>query len=64
MVNKDDLVDGWIQDAKLAYNDALDIGLVKGKVFKIGEHITLTTIQTLSRLGADKLKNCIRKFPC
>ena len=56
VVNKDDLVDGWIQDAKLAYNDALDIGLVKGKVFKIGEHITLTTIQTLSRLGADKLK--------
>ena len=54
VVNKDDLVDGWIQDAKLCYKD-LDIGLVKGKVFKIGEHITLTTIQTLSRLGEKKL---------
>ena len=54
VVNKDDLVDGWTQDAKLCYKD-LDIGLVKGKVFKIGEHITLTTIQTLSRLGDKKL---------
>lgn len=55
VVNKDDLVDGWIQDAKLCYKD-LDIGLVKGKVFKIGKHITLTTIQTLSRLGDKKLE--------
>lgn len=54
VVNKDDLVDGWIQDAKLCYKD-LDIGLVKGQVFKIGKHITLTTIQTLSRLGEKKL---------
>ena len=54
VVNKDDLVDGWAQDAKLCYKD-LDIGLVKGKTFKIGEHITLTTIQTLSRLGDKKL---------
>lgn len=55
VVNKDDLVDGWMQDAKLAYGDTLDIGLVKGKTFVIGEHITLTTIQTLSRLGSVKL---------
>ena len=54
VVNKDDLVDGWIQDAKLCYKD-LDIGLVKGQAFKIGKHITLTTIQTLSRLGEKKL---------
>lgn len=54
VVNKDDLVDGWTQDAKLCYKD-LDVGLVKGQVFKIGKHITLTTIQTLSRLGEKKL---------
>ena len=61
VVNKDDLVDGWIQDAKLCYKD-LDIGLVKGKVFKIGEHITLTTIQTLSRLGDKKLEELRSKI--
>ena len=56
VVNKDDLVDGWTQDAKLCYKD-LDVGLVKGQVFKIGKHITLTTIQTLSRLGEKKLND-------
>ena len=61
VVNKDDLVDGWIQDAKLCYKD-LDIGLVKGQVFKIGEHITLTTIQTLSRLGDKKLEELQSKI--
>lgn len=61
IVNKDDLVDGWIQDANLGYK-GLDIGLVKGKDFKIGEHITLTTIQTLSRLGDKKLNELRSKI--
>lgn len=55
VVNKDDLVDGWTKDAKLCYGN-IEVGLVKGKVFKIGEQITITTIQTLSRLGDKKLE--------
>lgn len=54
VVNKDDLVDGWTKDVKLCYGD-IEVGLVKGKAFKIGEQITITTIQTLSRLGDKKL---------
>ena len=41
VVNKDDLIEGWKKDIELAYN---------------GEAFTLTTIQTLSRLGEVKLK--------
>lgn len=55
VVNKDDLVDGWTQDIKLCFGEDVEVGLVKGKVFKIGEQFTLTTIQTLSRLGKEKL---------
>lgn len=56
VVNKDDLIEGWKKDIELAYNGEADVGLVKGKVFKLGKHFTLTTIQTLSRLGEVKLK--------
>ena len=66
VVNKDDLVDGWEKDAQLCYGD-LEIGLVKGKVFNIGEQITITTIQTLSKLGdikLDKLKASISMLIC
>ena len=55
IVNKDDLVDGWTQDAKLCFGDDFKVGLVKGREFKI-EDITITTIQTLSKLGNEKLK--------
>lgn len=55
VVNKDDLVDGWTQDIKLCFGEDIKVGLVKGRVFKIGEQFTLTTIQTLSRLGKEKL---------
>lgn len=55
VVNKDDLVDGWKNDIKLCYGE-IGVGLVKGKHFNIGEQFTITTIQTLSRLGENKLK--------
>lgn len=66
IVNKDDLIDGWQKDALLCYGE-IEIGLVKGKVFNIGKQITLTTIQTLSRLGdekLDKLKESISMLIC
>lgn len=56
VVQKDDLIAGWTKDAKMCYGEDLDVGLVKGKVFNIGQHITLTTIQTLSKLGDEKIE--------
>lgn len=56
VVNKDDLIEGWKKDIELAFNGEADVGLVKGKEFNIGKHFTLCTIQTLVRLGENKLK--------
>lgn len=44
------------KDIELAFNGEADVGLVKGKEFNIGKHFTLCTIQTLVRLGENKLK--------
>ncbi len=62
VVNKDDLVDGWMNDIKLCFGDGIDVGLVKGKAFKIGKHFTVTTIQTLSRLGDKKLEQLFKNI--
>ena len=56
VVNKDDLVAGWKKDIEDCYGGEADVGIVKGKIFKIGAHFTITTIQTLSRLGELKIK--------
>ena len=56
VVNKDDLVAGWKKDIEDCFGGEADVGIVKGKEFKIGKHFTITTIQTLSRLGDVKLQ--------
>lgn len=55
IVNKDDLISGWKDDAKLCFGEDFKPGLIKAKKFDIGEQITLATIQTLSKLPEDKL---------
>jgi len=51
IVHKDDLVDGWKKDAKLALGlRPRQVGIIKAKEFRIGKQITITTIQTLSKL--------------
>lgn len=63
IVHKDDLVDGWKKDCKQAYGlRPKQVGLIKGKVFRIGKQITVTTIQTLSRLSPEKLKELRETF--
>lgn len=55
IVHKDDLIDGWKLDCKLALGlRPKQVGLIKGKVFRLGGWITLATIQTLSKL------NCVQ----
>lgn len=62
VVNKDDLIAGWRDDAKLCFGDNFKCGLIKAKKFDIGECITLATIQTLSKLPVDKLEEIKKEF--
>ena len=62
VVNKDDLIAGWRDDAKLCFGDKFKCGLIKAKKFEIGEFITLATIQTLCKLPSDKLEEVKKTF--
>ena len=62
LVHKDDLVVGWTKDIKLCFGDDIDIGLIKAKSRKVGEQITIATVQTLSRMSEDELKNLVNEF--
>lgn len=62
VVHKDDLVKGWQDDIKLAFNGELKSGLIKAKKFEIGEQITIATIQTLSKLPEETLNSLLDKF--
>ena len=62
VVNKDDLIAGWRDDAKLCFGEDFKCGLIKAKKFDIGEYITLATIQTLSKLPEDKLEEVKSTF--
>lgn len=62
LVHKDDLVVGWQKDIKLCFGDNIDIGLIKAKSRKIGEQITIATVQTLSRMNEDEFSNLVNEF--
>ncbi|MBP3887953.1 MAG: DEAD/DEAH box helicase family protein [Cellulosilyticum sp.] len=51
LVHKNDLVTGWQKDIKQCFGDEIKCGLIKAKSRIIGEQITISTVQTLSRLG-------------
>lgn len=55
VVHKDDLVSGWKADAELCFGGELETGLIKASKRKIGEQITIATIQTLNRLSEEDL---------
>lgn len=63
IVNKDDLVTGWINDAKITLGlRNKEVGLIKGKQFYLGKQLTVTTIQTLSKLPPDKISLLYKEF--
>lgn len=62
LVHKDDLVVGWKKDIELCFGGKADVGLIKAKSRKVGSHITIATVQTLSRMGSDELKKYINEF--
>lgn len=62
LVHKDDLVEGWKNDIKLCFGDAVRPGIIKAKKREIGEHITIATVQTLSRMSSDELSKYTNEF--
>lgn len=63
IVQKDDLIDQWKQDCRLALGlRPKQIGLIKAKTYRIGRQITLATIQTLSKIKGDKLRDLQEYF--
>jgi superfamily II DNA or RNA helicase len=63
IVQKDDLVDGWTQDAKVIFGlKPKEVGLIKAKDYRIGKHVTVTTIQTLSKLPPEKIRELHKIF--
>jgi superfamily II DNA or RNA helicase len=57
VVQKDDLVDGWTQDAKVILGlKPKEVGKIKAKEYRLGRHVTVTTIQTLSKLPPEKIR--------
>lgn len=56
VVHKDDLVRGWINDIKLAFNNKVIPGIIKAKKRSIGGFITIATVQTLGNLSEKDLE--------
>jgi superfamily II DNA or RNA helicase len=55
VVHKDDLVIGWMNDIKEAFEGKVKAGLIKAQKRVIGDFITIATIQTLNRLKPAEL---------
>lgn len=62
LVHKDDLVEGWKKDISLCYGKAVTPGIIKAKKRVIGKHITIATVQTLSRMSPEELSKYTDKF--
>jgi superfamily II DNA or RNA helicase len=63
VVQKEDLIQAWKTDAFMTMGlKPIQIGLIKAKQFRIGEQITLTTIQTLHKLGESTIRKLHKIF--
>lgn len=62
LVHKDDLVVGWQKDIRLCFGEEADVGLIKAKKRKVGDHFTIATVQTLSRMSEEELKKFTNEF--
>lgn len=62
LVHKDDLVEGWKNDIALCFGDSVSVGIIKAKKREVGKHITIATVQTLSRMSEEELSNYTDKF--
>lgn len=56
VVHKDDLITGWKKDIELSFGGKVVPGMIKAKSRKVGDFITLATIQTLNKLSPEELE--------
>ena len=62
IVHKTDLVEGWKKDIALAFNNKVQAGIIQAKNRKVGDFITIATVQTLNRLDKDMLNSLYDHF--
>lgn len=62
IVHKEDLVVGWKKDIKLCFDNKVKSGLIKAKSRKIGDQITIATVQTLNRLTDEEITKLCEEF--
>lgn len=62
LVHKDDLVVGWKKDIELCFGGKIHTGLIKAKKREVGHHITIATVQTLSRMSEEELSQYTNQF--
>lgn len=62
LVHKDDLVEGWKKDIDLCFGGEVVPGIIKAKKRVVGKHITIATVQTLSRMDEETLAAYTDKF--
>lgn len=62
VVHKDDLVTGWKKDIHLAFGGKVIPGLIKAKSRKVGDFITIATVQTLNKLSPEELNTLYSTF--
>lgn len=62
LVHKDDLVTGWKKDIDLCFGGKVDVGLIKAKSRKIGNQLTIATVQTLNRLSEEEMSALTSQF--
>ena len=62
IVHKQDLVDGWTQDAKVCFGEDIQVGRIQGKKKVIGDQVTVATIQTLNRQSEEYLESLYNEF--
>lgn len=62
IVHKDDLVVGWKKDIEMCFDKKVTPGLIKAKSRKIGDQITIATVQTLNRLSEEELDKISENF--
>lgn len=62
LVHKDDLVEGWKKDIDLCFDGRVKPGIIKAKKREVGKHITIATVQTLSRMSEEELSKYTDQF--
>lgn len=62
LVHKEDLVVGWNKDIKKCFGGKVNPGLIKAKSRKVGEQITIATVQTLSRMSDEEFNSYAHQF--